>query len=90
MIPRWKNGPMKCDHAGPFGHVGAGGHEQPDAEDVEPVDLAVRLAQPLVVVDRVVAQLEQVRETEHRATCLLQSGGGRNGHRSHPPQTLEW
>ena len=65
---------MKCDHAGPLAKV------EPDAEDVEPVDLAVALAQELVVLDRVEPQLQQVRQPEHRAACLLQSRGSGDGH----------
>ena len=67
-----------------LGQVGAGGDVHRDAEDVEPVELAVGLAQELVVADRVVAQLQQVRQAEHRAARLLQPDGSGHRHRRPP------
>ena len=66
-----------------LGRVGAGSDVHPDPEDVEPEDLAVGLAQELVVPDRVVAQLQQVGEAEHRAAHVLELRRRRGHHR--PP-----
>ena len=102
-MPRWKNGPMKCDHAGPLAKVRSrltstcSARSAPavtysrHAEDVEPVELAVGLAQELVVADRVVAQLQQVGEAEHRPARLLQSDRGRStAMRLRTSAPLEW